>query len=292
MKPLVYYHRDSDGICAALVVQEFLGRIEAVSVQYGEEPPAIEDVAGRIVWILDFSYPRDVLEAMNEAAESLVVLDHHKTAAAELEGLDYARFDMDQSGASLTLDYVVNVTEREIDLARHAALSILVEYVEDRDLWKWKLQGSKAMNAWIASFPLHLDAWTAMLDYIEEERGIVSCLIEGAAILRRTEQLVAQLTYKATDAILSDGSKRTCKLINTPLFQSEVGNALADSADFVCCWCCLPDGSMLYSLRSGPDGADVSEIAKENGGGGHARAAGFKSFEMPGAYFEPVEEDE
>lgn len=37
------------------------------------------------------------------------------------------------------------------------------------------------------------------------------------------------------------------------------------------------DGSVLYSLRSPPDGADVGAIAKTFGGGGHRHAAGFTS---------------
>jgi len=37
----------------------------------------------------------------------------------------------------------------------------------------------------------------------------------------------------------------------------------------------VTDDPQKVSLRSRPDGADVSEIAKKLGGGGHKHAAGF-----------------
>lgn len=43
---------------------------------------------------------------------------------------------------------------------------------------------------------------------------------------------------------------------------------LADSSD-------RNDGKRVFSLRSTPDGIDVSEIAKARGGGGHRNAAEF-----------------
>jgi uncharacterized protein len=41
-----------------------------------------------------------------------------------------------------------------------------------------------------------------------------------------------------------------------------------------CFW--IDGKEMAFSLRSAPDGLDVSEIAKRFGGGGHQHAAGFR----------------
>lgn len=57
--PLVIYHANCwDGFCAAWVARKALGAIEAVPAQYGQPPP---EVADRVVYVLDFSYPRDVM---------------------------------------------------------------------------------------------------------------------------------------------------------------------------------------------------------------------------------------
>jgi hypothetical protein len=45
-------------------------------VDYHKPIPAIPD--GSEVYILDFSYPREVLEEMNARMSKLLVLDHHK----------------------------------------------------------------------------------------------------------------------------------------------------------------------------------------------------------------------
>lgn len=112
---------------------------ECVPASYGDEPP---DCSDRDVIIVDFSYPRDVLEYMAEQAKSLRVLDHHKTAAADLDGFPGAIFDRDRSGAGLAWDELVGGKRPEI-----------VDFVEDRDLWRYSLPNSRAINAWISSLP-------------------------------------------------------------------------------------------------------------------------------------------
>jgi nanoRNase/pAp phosphatase (c-di-AMP/oligoRNAs hydrolase) len=56
---------------------------------------------------------------------------------------------------------------------------------------------------------------------------------------------------------------------------------------FAACYWDTPEGR-AFSLRSSDDGADVAEVAKQYGGGGHRNAAGFKvsyaiaaTFEIP-----------
>ena len=86
MKPLVLYHANCwDGFCAAWIAKKALGDIEAIPVQYGQDPPI--DFCGRDVYILDFSYPRGEMENIIRSSNRVVVLDHHKTAQKELDGL-------------------------------------------------------------------------------------------------------------------------------------------------------------------------------------------------------------
>lgn len=56
---------------------------------------------------------------------------------------------------------------------------------------------------------------------------------------------------------------------------SDAGHELASKQPFAACYWHTPDG-VAFSLRSAPDGLDVSEIAAQYGGGGHRHAAGFK----------------
>ena len=82
-KTLCIYHGNcADGFGAAWVVRKALGaNVEFVPGVYGQEPP---DVAGKDVVLVDFSYKYDVLAELAWRAKSIIVLDHHKSAAEDL----------------------------------------------------------------------------------------------------------------------------------------------------------------------------------------------------------------
>ena len=57
---------------------------------------------------------------------------------------------------------------------------------------------------------------------------------------------------------------------------SEIGNALSTKCDYALIWYYDHDTRQVkVSLRAHHDDADVSEVAKRFGGGGHRKAAGF-----------------
>lgn len=89
MKVLCIYHAFcADGFGAAWIVRRALGDgVEFHAASYGQEPP---DVTGRDVLMVDFSYKRSMLDKMAEVARSILVLDHHKTAAEDLDSLPAA----------------------------------------------------------------------------------------------------------------------------------------------------------------------------------------------------------
>ena len=105
MKVLCIYHAFcADGFGAAWIVRRALGDgVEFHAASYGQEPP---DVTGRDVLMVDFSYKRPVLVQMAAKAKSILILDHHKTAQADLVDLPdnvQTIFDMERSGAMLGL---------------------------------------------------------------------------------------------------------------------------------------------------------------------------------------------
>src|SRR5438034_364114 len=95
---LVIYHGEcTDGFTAAWAFKTLrpLTTATYAPAHHGDTPP---EVTGKEVYILDFAYPRAQLLRMHDQAASVLVLDHHKTAQADLEGLPFCVFDMDRSG--------------------------------------------------------------------------------------------------------------------------------------------------------------------------------------------------
>lgn len=292
--PLIIHHCDADGLCGAMVIWLGLGgktaNAELLSAQYGEPRPPDADLRDREIWIVDFSYLREVLLEVEELASKLTVLDHHETAQTNCEGLDFCTFDMERSGAMLAWDAMSKKFDHRVaDLFKSTLwrthLYELVCYVQDRDLWRHQLPDTKEVNAWLASFPLELDVW---LDLVDAYSNIARVLNEGDAILRQNKQWAKILIERAWPATLKVGNNiLSIWVANAPLFQSEVAGELAEreGVEMGVAWFQRDDGKYVYSLRSRGE-LNVAEVAKAFGGGGHAKAAGFVSPLVPAALFE------
>lgn len=277
MNPLCIYHGGcDDGFASALIVNDALD--DQVELHYGiyqTEPP---DVTDRDVIIVDFSYKREVLERMADSARSLLVLDHHKSAAEDLAGFpgpgsDYYEwreraadatypvgtlFDMDRSGATIAWDFFFPSHPRPW----------LIEYIEDRDLWRKALPDNDAIIMALRSYPQDFAVWR---DLVTEGREAL--LAEGRAIHRYYRTIVDDLKR---NAVRREIGGVEVPIVNSPYhFASELAGELAEGEAFAACYWNHAHGT-TYSLRSRDDGMDVSQIAAQYGGGGHHGAAGFK----------------
>jgi len=261
MVDLVLFHNACvDGFTAAFCAWlKFRDEAEYVPVNFGQPAP---DVTGRDVLIVDFSYQRATLLEMRAKAKSLRVFDHHKTAAEDLAGLDFCVFDMDRSGAGITLD--------ELFGSRANRFGPLVSYVEDRDLWRFNLDFSREVNAWIGCVEQTFDNWHDLAREIHDD--LASVIGRGTGALSAVDRYVRDMSKQAR-MLRFDGSD--VPVVNAPYINtSELVGHLAEAHPFAVGWFQRADAKYQYSLRSRGD-VDVSEIAKRYGGGGHRNAAGF-----------------
>ena len=262
MKPLlcIYHGNCADGFTAAWVVRRALGedQVEFHAGVYGNPPP---DVTGRDVILVDFSYKRPVLEQMTATAASVMILDHHKTAQADLEGLTGARtvFDMERAGCRITWDYFFP----------EETPPTLLLHIEDRDLWRFAMPYTREIQANVFSYPYDFEVWDMLMS------ADLSVLAkEGAAIERKHHKDVAELTGVTTRRMRIGGHE--VPIANLPYtLVSDAAHKLAIGEAFAGCYWDTSEGR-VFGLRSTDEGVDVSEVAKLYGGGGHAKAAGFR----------------
>lgn len=292
----IYHGNCADGFTAAWAVWKRFGdSVQYVPGTYGAPPP---DVTGKNVVLVDFSYKFDVLQKMGAQAKSLLVLDHHKTAEVELRLLPTvsslgefseikgmcafngtphwaALFDMTRSGAGIAWDF----------FHPEDARPQLIAYVQDRDLWKFELPNSRAVNAFVFAHEYTFENWERL--YQTPFRDIV---MAGEAIEKKHHKDIAELVaalkrdmviggYRVPVANLpytltSDAAHLMCNQWNADFFEDGI---TARFPPFAACYWETPAGR-VFSLRSDDKvlgSIDVSQIAKAYGGGGHKNAAGF-----------------
>jgi hypothetical protein len=271
--PLVIYHAGCrDGFAAAFCAWlYFEGKADFHPAYYGTDPP---ERGGGHVFILDFSYPREKM--LKLATTSVIhVLDHHKTAEADLRDLvddigrlgvssespDEVIFDMGRSGAGIAWDYFNEGCPRPL----------FVNYVEDRDLWRWKLPHSQEINAYLGAIPFEFAEWKKLIGLTEDmliERGLITAM--------KVKQYCVEVGKNAR--ILDVLGCAEVPIVCAPQCDiSELLEHLMDKHEsFISVgWWQRADGKFQYSLRSRGE-LDVSEIAKRYGGGGHKNSAGFQ----------------
>lgn len=271
--PLIIWHSGCfDGYTAAWVAHRALGGGDLHPAHYGQPPP---DVRGRHVYIVDFSYPRDVLMRMREEAASLLVIDHHKTAQEALSGLPFCLFDLNESGASLTWRHFhgVGADGMRADHSTPPPMPHLVAYVKDRDLWRHALPDSQAVNAWLRTHDFDLDLWDELAARLDGQQGRMDATMAGVAIRRAERKIIEQACRHPIRVTLAGVPFLATNA--TTLF-SETAGELAQETGAGLAYFIRQDGRVQLSLRnSGKEGApDVSKVAKEYGGGGHPGASG------------------
>lgn len=276
MKPLVIYHGNcADGFSAAWCFWRKYGDgADYVAGMYQQNPP---DVTGRDVYLVDFSYKAPVVERLLEQASSVTLIDHHKTAIDDLRPLKeqmvatnnngrgdtFGWFcDLNRSGATLAWDYLFPDEDKPL----------LLRHVEDRDLWRFTLPGTREIQAFVFAHEYSFHTWDRLMRADEAE--LQKMMQAGAAIERKHHKDIRELLCVTAREMIIGGYR--VPAANLPYtMSSDAGHQLAIGHPFAACYWDSPEGR-VFSLRSNGNGVDVSEVAKLYGGGGHRNAAGFR----------------
>lgn len=278
---ILYHDHCPDGWTAAWVACRALepqrGAVELHAVSYGNPVPPLDGVGE--VYLVDFAYPHDTLVRLAEGRR-VVVLDHHQSAIDEIvrarggtpkddititllgdDGSKYgyaAFLDTTRSGAGITWD---RFHPREPRPA-------VVDYVEDRDLWAWRLPRSRDIDAFIRSQPHTLEAWDRLAEMEPQDMAALGreCRLHIEAYCRAA----------ANHAYWCEMGGRRFPIVNITYEScSDVAAHLLDhfGTDMVGYFFERGEGGWQYGFRS-RNGVEVNRFAEGFGGGGHPQASG------------------
>ncbi len=266
----IYHAGCPDGFGAAWAAWRAWGEDARYVPRGHDDPLRVEALRGAQVVFADIAPPPATLRELGDTVGQLVVLDHHVSTrerfveeapvvrALEREG-HLVHFDLDHSGAVLSWQHFHPDDE----------VPELLRYVEDQDLWNWKLPHTREVNAAISGSPRTFEAWDTLA-----ARGAANLADEGAPIVRAQTREVERALLSAHP--IRVGSHRV-EAVNAREQRSQIGHELATRARHG-----VPCGAVYrlqgrrvdVSVYSVGD-FDVSELAGQYGGGGHRSAAGF-----------------
>ena len=306
MKVKLFTHTDLDGVGCAIVAKT---AFENVSVEYCDYKDIDEKIVHFIVgggyakydriFITDISVKEQVAEMINDLFNQGVgfqLVDHHGTASwlaekypmwAEVRvqesnlGLqDDTREKVLSSGTSLFYKFLRNKHLPSIE--QNMALKSFAENVRMYDSWEW-------YNVYKDNHPKRLND---LLYIIGREKFVERFSSNPLPTFTDTELTILEIEehrinkyiwYKKKDikidTVLVEGKVYKFAYVFAEQHSSLLGNAIAteygDKIDFVAIF---DIGSNKISLRGIHDHIDLGkEIAKNYGGGGHAKASGFET---------------
>ena len=271
---VIYHSPCCDGTGSGLVAWKYLShkfpdrKVIYKPMSIGAPPQS--DLEGKNVLICDYSYKKDIILELLKKVNKLLIIDHHKSAEKDLIDIDdkYKIFNMDHSGAILTWNYFY--PDREIPL--------LLQYIEDRDIWRKQLPNSDDFFAAISILPHDFEVYN---QYFDSEKILDLINNKGRAY--------GELNKYNADNTSDYAVPKFCKIkgkyyivgyVNTTVLKSDVGNMIFNKLphiDFSVVYSINDkSNSTSFSLRSTPKHADVSEIAFSFQGGGHREASGLR----------------
>ncbi|MEJ0053459.1 MAG: hypothetical protein WDN10_01890 [bacterium] len=262
-KTIVLYHANCpDGFGAAYSAWKKFGN-EAIYIPVRHGKPVPEHLAGSELYLLDFTYERQEMDALKALASRIVVLDHHEGVRDVVESIPEHIFDSKRSGATIAWSYF------------HPAEPVpeFLEIVAKADLYLPLADDERAIISYAYAQPFTFKNWDSFVSLVGNPEERAKLVARGLAYTEHFQLLAAQIAERA-ELVSFEGHE--VYFVSAPrLFATEVGHLLnTTQPPFALIARAEPDGSLRVSMRADTT-VDVSAIARKYGGNGHPGAASF-----------------
>lgn len=216
------------------------------------------------------------VNAKDEHSLSVRHFDHHKSAVW-MKQYEWANLSEDphDSGTSMFYRYLLKNDLFDTDHMPYGELFNIGKFVEnvtDYDTWDWTRNGNKTAKKLNDLF--HLIGPKDFVNRFVTDIDPDFTNEEDLILLIEQKKIDKYIRGKESQLIIKRVQDKKAGIVFGDQYLSELGNTLAKNhpeLDYVA----IINPSLSVSLRSSDEGADVSEVAKIFGGGGHAHSAGF-----------------
>ena len=303
-----------DGIAAAWVASKVYPSARLIPFDYNQwKAGSLPDLDGvNHLIIVDFSFPRHVLQDWAKGGITVELLDHHKGGlkdlGLDLEQLSQRIFIPGSKNSERNLSIVFENQESGATLAwkhffGHQPMPAFLSYVKDRDLWLKSLPSTdevyeamanarfliskEAESSGVSRYKA-LFAYFDQLAILSQEDLIEKNIKLGSELLNekqlKIQQIAVRSVFKRHQGVLA---------ITIELYSHEA-RFLSDLGNYLCIlheglgvkFAALQTSQGHWELRS-LKGFDCLAIAQQYGGGGHREACGCQTeieWDKPSAF--------
>lgn len=266
-RPLCIYHKNClDGKAAAAVVLRKVPDAELLPMQYREPTPTVE---GREVYMVDFGLPIEAMRALKAQATVLTWIDHHASSLPVHARLGWGHLDTSTCGAVLAWRV----------LFPGKPMPAILPYIEDKDLWLWRLPDSRAVAAGLARAYAGLDL-AGLLDVTPAamaELGRGDLAKQALRVREAVQAGVAVENPYGLAGVRMLAVPANCDQNEVAELATQAESAGGLGFDLAVVFYPKKDGTWVHSMRSAV--VDCAAIAERFGGGGHPNSACYLSRE-------------
>jgi oligoribonuclease NrnB/cAMP/cGMP phosphodiesterase (DHH superfamily) len=225
------------------------------------------DLTGRTVLFCDISPNKKFCDELIKKNITFIIIDHHITAINDLSDVPdtYKIFNINHSGAWLTWKYFFP----------HRKVPLMIEYIQDRDIWTNKLPHTDAFASWFHTLPHEIYEYDK---YLDDDELLKMINTKGLPYVEQNNKYINRGLRCAKPKFIEIENKYYfVAFLNSTILKSDFGNKIFQKfplIDFSAIYSINDNlNTTNFSLRSTDKHIDVSLIAKIFGSGGHRNAS-------------------
>ncbi|MFE8697622.1 DHH family phosphoesterase [Cytobacillus sp. FJAT-53684] len=303
-------HNDLDGVGCGILAKLAFG--DHIKVRYN----SISALNREVEWFLENDEKETFLLitdlSVNEANEERLelfyqnkgkvqLIDHHKTSLS-LNDYEWGHVVVEDeegkltSATSLLYNYLI---EHQL-LRSTAAITEFVELVRQYDTWEWEKNNNQQAR--------RLNALFYLISIEEFEEKMIQRLLDSDSFFfddferklldMEDNKIERYIKRKRRELVQCQVGDHFAGIVYAESYHSELGNELGKEYPHLDYIAIVNIGGKRLGFRTIHDHIDVSEVAGQYGGGGHAKASGcsltevaYKQFVTETFHIEPLRED-
>lgn len=285
----LFTHNDLDGVGCGILAKLAFG--DQVNVRYNSISSLDHQIGQYIekayqqqnsdsLIITDLSTNDEIAQKLNEIVNKgaqVRLIDHHKTALHFNDyswGMVKVEYENGKLASATSLFY--DFLKQHQLLNDRTSITEFVELVRQYDTWEWDVNNNqKAKRLNDLFYMVSIDEFEEkMVNRLQEQEQFEFDEFEQKLLEMEEEKIERYIRKKKRELIQTFIDNHCVGVVHAESYHSELGNELGKENPHIDYIAILNLGAKKISYRTIHDHIDVSNIAEQYGGGGHAKASG------------------